>query len=88
MPPEHPNAVLAHNLRALRVERGWSQELMAEKCGLHRTYVGAIERGERNVTLKTLSELAVALGVTPAELISESQGRRGAKASSRVSQAH
>jgi transcriptional regulator with XRE-family HTH domain len=44
---------------------------MAEECGLHRTYVGAIERRERNVTLDTLSLLAHALGVTSAELISE-----------------
>lgn len=44
---------------------------MAEKCGLHRTYVGAIERGERNVTLDTLKQLADALGVSAAELITE-----------------
>lgn len=71
MPQRHPNILLARNLRALRLKRGWSQELMAEKCGLHRTYVGAIERGERNVTLDTLQRLASALGVTSAELISE-----------------
>ena len=46
MPPS-PNDLLARNLRALRLARGWSQEKMAERCGLHRTYVGAIERGER-----------------------------------------
>ena len=88
MPSEHPNATLARNLRAFRIEREWSQELMAEKCGLHRTYVGAIERGERNVTLHTLNELAMALGVAPAELISERRSRRGTKASREVSQAH
>lgn len=48
---------------------------MAEKCGLHRTYVGAIERGERNVTLETLNSLAIALGVSPAELISDLDSR-------------
>ena len=77
MPPS-PNDLLARNLRALRLARGWSQEKMAERCGLHRTYVGAIERGERNVTLETLNALALALGVPAAELIIDSQrGRRG-----------
>lgn len=75
MPQQHPNAILARNVRALRRARGWSQEKMAEQCGLHRTYVGAIERGERNVTLETLNDLATALGVTPAELISDSHSR-------------
>jgi transcriptional regulator with XRE-family HTH domain len=75
MPEHHPNTILARNLRVLRRARGWSQEMMAEKCGLHRTYVGAIERGERNVTLETLNDLAVALGVSPAELISDSYRR-------------
>ena len=69
--PKHPNELLARNLHALRRSRGWSQEEMAEKCGLHRTYVGAIERGERNVTLETLNALALALGVSAAELIAD-----------------
>jgi transcriptional regulator with XRE-family HTH domain len=76
MPQQHPNVLLARNLRALRKQRGWSQEVMAEECGLHRTYVGAIERGERNVTLDTLNLLAHALGVTSAELISERLPKR------------
>jgi transcriptional regulator with XRE-family HTH domain len=67
---------LARNLRVLRQGRGWSQEVMAERCGLHRTYVGAIERGERNVTLITLQEIAFALGVTAVELISEQPSKR------------
>jgi len=81
--PQHPNTLLAHNLRVLRLSRGWSQEVMAERCGLHRTYVGAIERAERNVTLNTLNDLALALGVTAAELINERRGtdRRGKKTS-------
>jgi transcriptional regulator with XRE-family HTH domain len=77
MPKQHPNAILARNLRLLRLEHGWSQERMAEKCGLHRTYVGAIERGERNVTLDTVQQLALALGVTSAELITERLPKRG-----------
>jgi transcriptional regulator with XRE-family HTH domain len=75
MPQQHPNAILARNLRACRQERGWSQEVMAEKSGIHRTYIGAIERGERNVTLDTLNQLAHALGVRAAELIADVGGR-------------
>ncbi len=70
-----PNKTLARNLRKLRAERGWSQEELAERCRLHRTYIGAIERGERNVTLNTLQSIANAVGLSSADLISE--GARG-----------
>ena len=75
MPRTHPNLILAQNLRRLRLARGWSQEELAERCGLHRTYVGAIERGERNITLETLNDLAVALDLLPAALISNASPR-------------
>ena len=52
-------------VRALREAQGLSQEAFAEKCRLHRTYVGGIERGERNPSLKNIAALAVALGVSP-----------------------
>jgi len=63
--------VLAKNVRLYRASAGLSQEALAERCGLHRTYIGAVERGERNVTLKTLERLATALGVDPLKLLSE-----------------
>lgn len=53
--------IIAENVRYLRVERSWSQEELAERCDLHRTYIGAIERGERNITVKTLFRVAEAL---------------------------
>ena len=53
-------------VRALREAQGLSQEAFAEKCHLHRTYVGGIERGERNPSLKNIAALAAALGVSPA----------------------
>lgn len=61
--------VLAHNIRALRRKKGLSQEELAEKCGLHRTYVGSVERGERNVTLSTLEAFSSTLGVSVPQLL-------------------
>lgn len=68
------NLRLARNLRRLREARRLSQEAAAEICGLHRTYIGAIERGERNVTLSTLQEVARAFRVDPLLLLSDQGG--------------
>lgn len=62
---------LAENIRTSRKAMNISQEQLAEMCGLHRTYVGSVERGERNVTLSTLEAFAVVLGVSVADLLSE-----------------
>ena len=59
---------LGANLRALRKAKGMSQEAFADALAIHRTYVGGLERGERNVTLKTVERIASALGVDPADL--------------------
>lgn len=54
-----------NHVRALRRARGWSQEALGERSGLHRTYVASVERGERNVSLVAIWQLADGLGVTP-----------------------
>jgi transcriptional regulator with XRE-family HTH domain len=73
--PKRLAQVLARNVRSRRVALGLSQEKFAELCGLHRTYVGAIERAERNSTLSTLEALAGPLSIRPWELLKED--RRG-----------
>lgn len=58
-----------HRVRTLRKRQGLSQEDLAEKSGLHRTYIGGIERGERNPALLNLLKLAAALEVEVGELL-------------------
>lgn len=61
--------ILGANVRALRLKQKLTQEQLADRCDLHRTYVGAIERGDRNVSLKNIVILAQALNVEPFELL-------------------
>ena len=60
---------IGKNVRRLREALGISQEELADRAGLHRTYIGGIERGERNLGLINLVKLAHALGVKPSELL-------------------
>ena len=56
-------------VRRLRLKNGWSQDVFADKSGLHRAHVGEIERGESNVTIQTLKILADTLGVRIVDLV-------------------
>jgi transcriptional regulator with XRE-family HTH domain len=60
---------LGRNLRAHRTELGLSQEEFAAVVAVHRTYMGAIERGERNLTLRSVERIAARLGVSPFDLL-------------------
>lgn len=72
-PPSKLRRIVADNVRRLRVELGMSQEQLAAEAGLHRTYVGAIERAERNLSLDNIERLALALGVQPPALLIPTQ---------------
>jgi transcriptional regulator with XRE-family HTH domain len=63
------------NLRAYRKARGLSQEAFADVLGVHRTYMGGIERGERNLTLRSVERLAALIDVDPLALLQPSSDR-------------
>lgn len=65
---------LAVKIRLLRKQQGWSQEKLAEACGLHRTYIGAVERCERNISLDNLTRIAIALDTDIAALFTDPDG--------------
>lgn len=62
-------SVFAENVRRIRQELGLSQEELAERAGVHRTYVGMLERSEKNVTIYNIERIALALDVEPALLL-------------------
>ncbi len=68
---DDPATILGREVRELRLALGFSQEALADECGLHRTYVGSIERGERNVSLENIVRIAQALQTTPSKLLRE-----------------
>ena len=70
---QEPNIAnrIATRIRLRRDALGWSQEELADQAGFHRTYIGAVERGERNITVRTLFRIASALGCAPCHLIED-----------------
>ena len=65
--------IFAKNLRDQRLKRNLTQESLADACELHRTYIGAIERGERNISLRNLQKIASVLQINAADLITDGQ---------------
>lgn len=63
--------IVGQRLREQRRALGLSQEAMAERLGYHRTFLGSVERGERNLTLQSVEQLATSLGMAPLDLLRE-----------------
>lgn len=72
--PDRVLESLGRTLRALRIERDLSQERLSLETGVHRNYIGGIERGERSPTVATVATLADALGVSLGELFTRADG--------------
>jgi transcriptional regulator with XRE-family HTH domain len=70
---------LGFRLRELRQARGLTQAELAGQCGLHRTFVGSVERGERNVSVLNLRLIAAALRVPLAGLLADAESRKSGR---------
>lgn len=66
---EDPCVLFGRQLAKLRRERGWSQEKLALESGLARSYLGGVERGQRNIALVNICRLAETLGLPPGRLL-------------------
>ncbi len=66
---QHPRTTIGHNIREIRRARGLTQQALGDQIDLDRTYVGSLERGERNLTLDTVVALAERLGVDVLDLL-------------------
>ena len=55
--------IIGERLRAYRIQKGWSQEMLAEKAELHHTYIGQLERGEKNATIESIYKVTTALDI-------------------------
>ena len=76
MPAADPRVLFGRRLAALRKAQGLSQEALALESGLARSYLGGVERGQRNIALLNICKLADALGLSPSVLL-ELELRRG-----------
>lgn len=66
-------ARFAVNLRSARLARGLSQEELAARAGLHRNYIGSVERNEKNISIDSMERLAIVLGVDVVDLLAREQ---------------
>ena len=67
--------IFAANVREIRTSMCISQEELAEKCGLHRTYISDIERGRRNISIDNIERIAIGLQVLPEKLLESRQAK-------------
>jgi transcriptional regulator with XRE-family HTH domain len=65
---------LGFRIRERRLAQNLTQAALAEQCGLHRTFIGSVERGERNAAVLSLRKISGALRTTPAALLTEGEG--------------
>jgi transcriptional regulator with XRE-family HTH domain len=63
--------IFSDNVRKYRTEQALSQEELAEKTGLHRTYIGSVERGERNITIDVMEKISNGLRIPIIDLLKE-----------------
>jgi transcriptional regulator with XRE-family HTH domain len=77
--PARLQVAVGEVIRALRREKGLGQDALAIEVGLHRTYIGSVERGERNISLANLARLAIALDITLEELFRRTESRMSAE---------
>ena len=63
--------IFARKLKEFRIHKGYSQEELADMAGLHRTYVGSVERGERNISIDNIARLADALNIQIMDLLND-----------------
>lgn len=73
----NPKQILAHNIKNFRKQTGLSQEELADRAGLHRTYISSVERAQRNVSLENIYGIAEALGVPAADLLRPIKAKDG-----------
>jgi transcriptional regulator with XRE-family HTH domain len=71
---------LGQRIRELRTEQGYSQEAFADKCGVHRTFMGTVERGESNLSFQNIARVATTLGVPLSTLFRDLEGKAQALA--------
>ena len=69
MESANPRVLFGKRLAEIRRQKGWSQERLVLESGLARSYLGGVERGQRNIAVVNICKLAQALGVKPAELM-------------------
>jgi len=63
--------IFSSNVRKYRIKQNLSQEELAEKAGVHRTYIGSVERGERNITINVMEKISIALEIPITDLFKE-----------------